>query len=143
MTSAAVVMPSLASFLRVAGGARGGEMAGAVMRGVYLLTLLCDHGLSAKRGAVVCPCLVCAIKPINLDVHLAPLLTIVSTLLFALPLALAQYPCLICATKPHATTVLNLAANLNKYTNKKEMKDRFEQKLKPKLTKNTSGYSKT
>lgn len=50
MTSAAVVMPSLASFLRVAGGARGGEMAGAVMRGVYLLTLLCDHGLSAKRG---------------------------------------------------------------------------------------------
>ena len=60
MTSAAVVMPSLASYLRVAGGARGGEMAGEVMRGVYLLTLLCDHGLSAKRGAVVCPCLVCA-----------------------------------------------------------------------------------
>ena len=41
-----------------------------------------------------------------------------------------------------ATAMLALAANLNDYANKKEMKDRFEQKFKPKLTRNTNDDSK-
>lgn len=41
-----------------------------------------------------------------------------------------------------ATAMLNLAENLNNYANKQEMKDRFEQKFKPKLTRNTSDDSK-